>query len=167
MGGGPPTSKVKGALGECSGESKGEVGSGPLPSGRRQQNPVDASAVGAAGSVGNLVQVVDPDTILKEDVPPGEFFGLSAENFCTKFPKATPEVIRHAVSLEQMVWHACAFGLSYKASKVQLARALAKMLGEYVGRGQRLKDPDKSEAIKEFPMPSSLQQLERFLGMFN
>ena len=70
-------------------------------------------------------------------------------------------------ALERICWHACAFGLSYKADKVQLARGFAKMLGEYVGRGRRMKDPEKVKAIKEFPYPEELKHLQQFLGVFN
>ena len=48
-----------------------------------------------------------------------------------------------------------------------MAQALAKMLGEYVGRGRRLKDPEKAKAIVNFAPPTSLKQLQEFLGMFN
>ena len=58
------------------------------------------------------------------------------------------------------------FGLSYKAAKVQLARGLVKMLGDYLGRGRQLKDPEKAEAIRVFPDPESLKQLQEFLCIF-
>ena len=45
--------------------------------------------------------------------------------------------------------------------------ALAKMLGEYVGRGRRLKDPEKCAAIRDFPPPTTLKQMQEFLGMVN
>ncbi len=52
-----------------------------------------------------------------------------------------------------MRWHSTALGISWNAAKVQLARALAKMLGEFIGR----------RAL----VPNSLKQLREFLGRSN
>ena len=99
-----------------------------------------------------------------EDVPPPDFFKLLDQHFTTKFPKADPLLREHLLSLERIVWHACAFGLSFKGPKIQLAAPLVKMLGDYVGRGALLKDPEKAEAVRVFPTPTTLKQLQEFLG---
>ena len=71
------------------------------------------------------------------------FFVALAAWYKLTYPKATPEIVEHVISLERNCWLACAFGVSYKAKKVQLAQAMAKMLGEFLGRGVRQKDPAK------------------------
>ena len=108
-----------------------------------------------------------PESILAADVPSEEFFSRLEAHYRKSHPEASDEIIRHVISLERLCWHACAFGLSFKAVKAQLAGSLVKMLGEYVGRGRRLKDPAKTEAISKFPPPNTLKQLQEFLGMFN
>ena len=104
---------------------------------------------------------------MEEDIPPESFFTALEAQLKERFPKACAELREHLVSVERLCWHACAFGLSFKAVKAQLAQALARMLGEYVGRGRRLKDPEKAKAISCFAPPTSLKQLQEFLGMFN
>ena len=98
-------------------------------------------------------------------MPPDEFFDLLHKHFAATFPKADPHLVEHMVSLERACWHACAFGLSYKAAKVQLARDLVKMLGDYLGRGRQLKDPEKAEALRlaEEDKRLAVRQLEQKL----
>jgi hypothetical protein len=111
-----------------------------------------------AAPVNTLVETQDPSQVLRDGIPPDEFFDLLTAFLIKEFPDADAAVVEHVVSLERNVWHACTFGLSYKAAKVQLARALAKMLGEYLGRGSRVKDPEKCEGIRNFPPPQELKQ---------
>ena len=129
--------------------------------------PRPPSAVHGGDEVRRLVQLEDPKEILAADVPGEAFFERLADHFRAKFPEASAEMVEHVVALERMCWHSTAFGISWKCAKIQLAQALAKLLGEYVGRGVRLKDPEKREAIRVFPAPNSLKQLQEFLGMFN
>jgi hypothetical protein len=58
-------------------------------------------------------------------------------------------------------------GLHVKLSKCDWARKELKFLGHVIGNGTVRPDPDKIQIIKEWPLPTCLKGMQRFLGMVN
>ena len=62
---------------------------------------------------------------------------------CEKFPGATRELVEHVVAFWRVLDIAVISGISFKLSKLQLARASVMLLGERVGREGRTVDERK------------------------
>lgn len=55
-------------------------------------------------------------------------------------------------------------GLHLKASKCRFMQLKLKLLGFVISAAGVLPDPEKVEAVAQYPVPSNLKQLQRFLG---
>ena len=66
-------------------------------------------------------------------------------------PKASPDLIEHAVAVSGAFDNAGAFALSFGIDKFQLAQEEVKLIGEFVGRKGRRANPELSDAIRKWP----------------
>ena len=57
-------------------------------------------------------------------------------------------------------------GLKLNKTKCQIRKQLIVFLGHIVSEGIKI-DPSKTEAITKMPLPRSVNELQRFLGMIN
>jgi hypothetical protein len=78
---------------------------------------------------------------------------------------ATPE--QHLTHLNQVLTRLQDKGLHVKLSKCDWGRQELKFLGHIIGNGTVRPDPVKIEVIKNWPVPTNLKALQRFLGMVN
>lgn len=71
----------------------------------------------------------------------------------------------HIELLEEVALHVRKAGLTINISKSRFCLKQVKYLGYIVGEGTLQTDPSKVSAIVEFPIPKTVKQLRRFLGL--
>ena len=77
----------------------------------------------------------------------------------------SPDFDSHMALLEEVATLLRKAGLTINVEKSHFCVKEVKYLGFIVGDGTLKTDPGKISAIKEFPMPKTVKQLRRFLGM--
>ncbi len=132
------------------------AGDGQAPDGRLQLPP--------QGEVRTRAQVTDPKALLEQDVPSEEIFVRLAQHLCKLEPEASDALIEHLVALEKMHCRPTAFGLSLKAAKVQLAGALAKMLGGLSAEGPASRTLRRPLPLVSSRFPVRSSSCSRFLA---
>lgn len=73
----------------------------------------------------------------------------------------------HEDHLKQLFERLSKFGVCIKPSKCAFGVKSLEFLSHHVNENGILPTNDKVQAILDFPIPSSLTQIERFLGMIN
>ena len=71
----------------------------------------------------------------------------------------------HEVRLETVLVRLREAGLKVKASKCQLVRRSVNFLGHVVDEHGIGTDPQKVEAVMDWPMPQSVPEVRSFLGL--
>lgn len=74
-------------------------------------------------------------------------------------------VLQHLLHVEQVLQRFRAAGLHLKASKCKFLQTEQHFLGHIVSAEGVAADPDKIKAVAEFPTPTDVKKLRRFLGM--
>lgn len=77
----------------------------------------------------------------------------------------TPQ--EHLLHLSRVLERLQEKGLHVKLSKCDWAKTELKFLGHVIGNGTVRPDSDKIKIIKEWPLPTCLKGMQRFLGMVN
>lgn len=73
----------------------------------------------------------------------------------------------HDIILRKVFERIRAFNLSLNRKKCSFYKDSVSFLGFLIRNGKVQPDPDRTEAISRFPTPSTIKQLQRFLGMAN
>ena len=76
----------------------------------------------------------------------------------------SPDFKSHLVRLEEVLQRLQKAGLKLKPKKCELLQEEVKYLGHLVSAAGIATDPEKIEAIKGWPSPSNLKELQAFLG---
>lgn len=71
----------------------------------------------------------------------------------------------HVVHLRDVLHRIAEAGLTINPSKVQLCKQSLKFLGHVISPGKCQPDPEKVRAVEEYPTPTSVKQLQAFLGL--
>ncbi|XP_029163431.1 uncharacterized protein LOC114934886 [Nylanderia fulva] len=77
----------------------------------------------------------------------------------------TPTFKEHLEWLDRVLQKILAAGLTINPEKCEFCRAQVKYLGFIVSKEGLSVDPEKAQPILEYPAPTNLKQLRRFLGM--
>ena len=90
--------------------------------------------------------------------------------FCTCF---VDDIIIHSLTVEEHRGHLVKVLEALRKAKLYVARSKCvffqssvQFLGFVVGGGNITTDPEKVQAVEEFPMPTTLVELRRALGLF-
>lgn len=71
----------------------------------------------------------------------------------------------HIALLHEVALHLRKANLTINIEKSKFVLKQVKYLGHLIGHGTIRTDPDKVQAIRDFPLPKSVRQLRRFLGI--
>jgi len=71
----------------------------------------------------------------------------------------------HIVVLQEIAIRFREAGLTINVEKSKFMRREVRYLGHIIGNGEIRTDPEKVQAVKDFPRPRSVKQLRMFLGM--
>ena len=74
---------------------------------------------------------------------------------------------KHNEILKTVLSKIRAHNLSLNMKKCSFYQGSVFFLGHKISNGEISPDPERTKAIHEFPLPSTIRQLERFLGMTN
>lgn len=77
----------------------------------------------------------------------------------------SPDFASHIVKLKIVSEKLRAANLTINVNKSKFCMREIKYLGYLVGNGQLKTDPDKVSAIENFPIPKTVRQVRRFIGM--
>ena len=84
-----------------------------------------------------------------------------------KYPKADPHLLDHLIALEAFLDKSIVFGFSYGLSKAEIAVMQGKLLGHHLSRGGVKADPERSQAVRDFPPLREKLHIQQFLGCGN
>ena len=71
----------------------------------------------------------------------------------------------HLLVLQEMALSLKKAGLTINVEKSKFLIDEVKYLGHIIGHGEIKTDPETIQSVKEFPQPTSVKQIRRFLGM--
>ena len=74
---------------------------------------------------------------------------------------------QHVLDVKEVLEALIALGLKAKLKKCSFGKSEVKFLGFIVGRNGVQPDPDKVQAITDYPTPATTKGLQSFLGMIN
>ncbi len=77
------------------------------------------------------------------------------------------DLLEHLCEVDEFLDVCITVGFSLGLCKMVLAKPQVKLLREYVGRLERMPDPGKVKAIKEWGSMENLKELQEFLGTCN
>lgn len=77
----------------------------------------------------------------------------------------SPDFDSHLEILRKVAERLRKANLTINLSKSHFMRSEIRYLGYIVGHGQLMTDPEKVKAVADFPVPKSIRQVRRFLGM--
>jgi hypothetical protein len=81
---------------------------------------------------------------------------------CIIYSKTWEELIKH---VDDVLGKLSCAGFTVNTDKVQLDCTKVKLLGFIVSENSVKPDPEKLEAIKDFPVPKTAKDIQRFLGL--
>ena len=79
----------------------------------------------------------------------------------------SPTVEQHMLDLHDVFKRLCNKRLFAKKKKCFFGQMSVKYLGHIVEAGSICADPDKVEAIRTWPKPTTIKGLQQFLGLTN
>ena len=84
-----------------------------------------------------------------------------------KYPKADPHLLDHLIALEAFLDKSIVFGFSYGLSKAEIAVMQGKLLGHHLSHGGVKADPERTQAVRDFPPLREKLHIQQFLGCGN
>lgn len=77
----------------------------------------------------------------------------------------SPSIQQHFLDIQTVLDKLCEANLTVNIKKTHFFRSSLKFLGHVVSSSGIAVDPDKTQAVQAFPVPSNLKELQRFLAM--
>lgn len=71
----------------------------------------------------------------------------------------------HMEHLQEVFERLCKAGLTLKPKKCYFAQSLVRYLGHVISRDGVSPDPEKTQKVREFPVPIDVTHLHQFLGL--
>ena len=84
-----------------------------------------------------------------------------------RHPKACPHLLDHLVSLEAFLHKSILFGFSFGVRKAEVCVAEGKLLGHSIGRHGSAPDPERCQAVTDFPPWKEKLPFQQFLRCAN
>ena len=100
-------------------------------------------------------------------VPTEDYYDRLFEDLKKRFPKASPWVMEHVEALEPFLDVSIVSGFSFGVSKAFVCRTSGGLLGHQVSRTGASTDPERIQAIVDFPPLKDASQVRQFIGSTN
>ena len=84
-----------------------------------------------------------------------------------RHPKACSHLLDHLVSLEAFLDKSILFGFSFGVGKAEVCVAEGKLPGHSIGRHGSAPDPERCQAVTDFPLLKEKLHIQQFLGCAN
>lgn len=86
-------------------------------------------------------------------------------NFCDDVLIYSPDEITHYNDVKAVLQKLREYNLTVNPDKLKLAKRGVQFLGHYVSDGKLHLDPSRIEPIKNYPVPKTVKQVQRFVGL--
>ena len=107
------------------------------------------------------------DEITELDSPTEYYYDELRKDLEKRYPKVDKHFMDHMISSEAFMHRSIASGFSFGAEKAQLAVTEGKLLGTIVSREGMKPDPERVQAIVDFPVLKEKVHVQQFLGCTN
>ncbi|CAK9002134.1 Retrovirus-related Pol polyprotein from transposon 412 [Includes: Protease [Durusdinium trenchii] len=114
----------------------------------------------------HIVETVDMEK-MGEETPTDYYYSRLRADLGERYKKADPHLLDHLVSLEGFLDKSIIFGFSFGISKAEICVTKGKLLGHFIGRSGSSPDPERCQAVKDFPPLTEKVQIQQFLGCAN
>ncbi|CAK9071601.1 unnamed protein product, partial [Durusdinium trenchii] len=114
----------------------------------------------------HIVESVDLEK-MGEETPTDYYYEQLRKDLGERYPKADPFLLDHLVSLEGFLDKSIIFGFSFGVSKAEICVEHGKLLGHLIGRHGMLPDPERCQAVVDFPPLKEKVHIQQFLGCGN
>ena len=114
----------------------------------------------------HIVESVDLEK-MGEETPTDYYYEQLRKDLGERYPKADPFSLDHLVSLEGFLDKSIIFGFSFGVSKAEICVEHGKLLGHLIGRHGMLPDPERCQAVVDFPPLKEKVHIQQFLGCGN
>ena len=114
----------------------------------------------------HIVESVDFEK-MGEETPNDYYYDQLRKDLGEKHPKADPFLLDHLVSLEGFLDKSIIFGFSFGVSKAEICVESGKLLGHLIGRYGTRPDPERCQAVVDFPPLKEKVHIQQFLGCGN
>ncbi|CAJ1448521.1 unnamed protein product [Effrenium voratum] len=115
----------------------------------------------------HIVEVPGEIERMGEMTPTDSYYEQLHGHLRKKYPKADPHLLDHLSALEAFLDKSIVFGFSYGLSKAEIAVMQGKLLGHHLSRGGVKADPERSQAVRDFPPLREKLHIQQFLGCGN
>ena len=115
----------------------------------------------------HIVEVPGEIERMGEVTPTDSYYEQLHGHLRKKYPKADPHLLDHLIALEAFLDKSIVFGFSYGLSKAEIAVMQGKLLGHHLSRGGVKADPERSQAVRDFPPLREKLHIQQFLGCGN
>ncbi|CAJ1448996.1 unnamed protein product, partial [Effrenium voratum] len=115
----------------------------------------------------HIVEVPGEIERMGEMTPTDSYYEQLHGHLRKKYPKADPHLLDHLIALEAFLDKSIVFGFSYGLSKAEIAVMQGKLLGHHLSRGGVKADPERSQAVRDFPPLREKLHIQQFLGCGN
>ena len=114
----------------------------------------------------HIIESVDMER-MGEETPTDYYYEVLRKELGRKYPGADPFLLDHLVSLEGFLDKSIIFGFSFGIAKAELCVTKGKLLGHIIGRDGSSPDPERCQAVVDFPPLKEKLHIQQFLGCSN
>ena len=107
------------------------------------------------------------ERMIEVEIPPESYYKALRKDLAARYPKASPFVIDHLVSLEAFLDVSIRSGFSFGCAKAKVLQHEGALLGRIVSRTGVKGDLDRAKAVHDFAPIVDLKSLQQFLGCAN
>ena len=115
----------------------------------------------------HIVEIPGGIERLAEETPTDEYYSALRKDLGSRYPGADRFLLDHLVSLEGFLDKSIVYGFSYGVEKAKLCRTGGKLLGHLIGRSGSSPDPERAQAVRDFPPLREKLHVQQFLGSAN
>ena len=104
---------------------------------------------------------------MAEETPSDYYYDGLRRDLGERYSKADPHLLDHLVSLEAFLDKSIVFGFSFGIAKADICVEKGKLLGHLIGRHGSTPDPERCQAVVDFPPLKEKVHIQQFLGCGN
>ena len=104
---------------------------------------------------------------LAQGSPTAAYYEALRADLGSRHPNADRHLVDHMVSLEAFLDRSIIVGFSFGVNKALVAAVEGKLLGHTISRSGCRPDPERTQAVRDFPPLKEKVHVQQFLGCAN